>query len=242
MEGVVSAESIGRQHGEETGEKMKENGLKPLAQRLGKWAALAQFGLTLIYAVVLGIGLSLLQTSTEPIRDPYLSAMEIIILLMAPVLILLMASVHTYAAQEHKVLSMTALVLMGICAGLTSCVHFSVLTFTHMSGALAESEWFSFFFSWNWPSVVYVVDILAWDFFFGLSVILAAPIFRGDKPCTSVRRLLLVSGFLSLIGLLGPITGNMAIRMIGVVGYVGVFPWACLLMARVFSRPYSSES
>lgn len=218
------------------------NGLKQWHHQLGALAALGQFGLTVIYAVVLGIGLSLLQSGTEPIRDPYLSAMEVIIILMAPVLVLLMTAIHTYADQEHKAISMTALILMGICAGITCSVHFSVLTFAHMPGTLAEEDWFSFFFSWNWPSVVYVLDILAWDFFFGLSLIFAAPIFRGDKLCSAIRLLLLTSGVLSLVGLLGPITGSMALRMIGVVGYVGVFPWACLLMAKVFSRPYTNGS
>jgi hypothetical protein len=32
-------------------------------------------------------------------------------------------------------------------------------------------------FSFNWPSVPYALDILAWDYCFGLALLLAAPVF-----------------------------------------------------------------
>ena len=64
----------------------------------------------------------------------------------------------------------------------------------------------------------------------------AAPVFKGDRLKESVRILMIMSGVLSLAGLIGPIVGNMQIRNIGIVGYVGVFSIVCLLLAKVFSR------
>jgi hypothetical protein len=37
-------------------------------------------------------------------------------------------------------------------------------------------------FSFNWPWVPYALEILAWDYCFGLALLLVAPVFRGG-PC-----------------------------------------------------------
>ena len=46
----------------------------------------------------------------------------------------------------------------------------------------------------------------------------------------------MASGALALAGLSGVVAGDMRLRMIGVVGYVGVFPVAAVLMALLFHR------
>jgi hypothetical protein len=92
------------------------------------------------------------------------------------------------------------------------------------------------FLSFKWPSIAYALDILAWDVFFALSVLSAAPVFSGNHLATSIRALLLASGALALAGLSGVIFGDMQLRNIGVVGYAGVFPVAALLLAILFHR------
>jgi hypothetical protein len=37
------------------------------------------------------------------------------------------------------------------------------------------------FLSFKWPSVSYALTILAWDVFFALSVLFAAPVFGGNS-------------------------------------------------------------
>jgi hypothetical protein len=92
-------------------------------------------------------------------------------------------------------------------------------------------------FSWEWPSVDYVLDIVAWDWFFGLSMLLAAPVFKGGgRLHTSVRAAMILSGTLSIAGLLGAALGDMQLRGIGIAGYAGVFPVVCVLLALIFSR------
>lgn len=89
----------------------------------------------------------------------------------------------------------------------------------------------------KWPSVGYALDILAWDVFFALSVLFAAPVFSGSRRlAAAIRALLIVSGALALAGLSGVITGNMQLRNIGIIGYVGIFPIAALLVAAMFHR------
>ena len=46
--------------------------------------------------------------------------------------------------------------------------------------------------------------------------------------------LLIVSGVLALAGLSGLALGDMRLRNLGVLGYVGVFPIAAALLARLF--------
>ena len=82
--------------------------------------------------------------------------------------------------------------------------------------------------------MAYMLDILAWDVFFALAVLFAQLAFSGSRLAAWVRVLMIVSGVLALAGLSGVIADNMQLRNIGVLGYVGVFPVATALLARLF--------
>ena len=92
------------------------------------------------------------------------------------------------------------------------------------------------FLSFEWPSVVYALDILAWDVFFAFAVLFAAPVFSGSRLALSVRYCMITSGVLALAGLSGVVTGDMGLRNIGIVGYLGVFLITVVLLAVVFHR------
>jgi hypothetical protein len=94
-------------------------------------------------------------------------------------------------------------------------------------------------FSFNWPSVAYALDILAWDYCFGLALLLAAPVFTGGPAESAVRTGMMLAGILCLAGLLGVLTANMQISNVGIAGYGVAFPVVTLLMARVFTRERS---
>ena len=49
----------------------------------------------------------------------------------------------------------------------------------------------------------------------------AAPVFGGSRLAVSIRVLMIVSGVLALVGLSGVVAGDMQLRNIGIVGYVG---------------------
>ena len=53
--------------------------------------------------------------------------------------------------------------------------------------------------------------------------------------------MLIASGVLALAGLSGVVLGDMRLRAIGIVGYVGVFPVAALLLAILFRRTVPHE-
>ena len=80
------------------------------------------------------------------------------------------------------------------------------------------------------------LDILAWDVFFALSVLFAAPVFSGKRLATWNRVLLVAGGVLALVlaGLNGVIADDMQLRDIGIIGYAGVFPVVALLLVTLF--------
>jgi hypothetical protein len=95
------------------------------------------------------------------------------------------------------------------------------------------------FLSYKWPSVIYTVDILAWDWFYGLSLLFAALVFKGGRLQTAVRIAMAVSGVLSIGGLIFLPFGDIQLRMIGILGYAGLSPVVYLLVAIVLGRAES---
>jgi hypothetical protein len=90
--------------------------------------------------------------------------------------------------------------------------------------------------------VVYALDILGWDVFFALSMLFAAPVLSGGRLATLIRVLMIASGVLALAGLSGVAVGDMQLRNIGIVGYVGVFLVVAALLAVLFYRTEPQES
>jgi hypothetical protein len=204
-------------------------------RRVAIWSALGTCFFGLLYTPTLVAGFVSAGNVTDPLTDPFLGILEIQIILMAPFMVLMMVAVHGYAPRGTKMYSFSALGFMILCAGLTTCVHFVELTVARRIDPTSMPAYFRLF-SWEWPSVDYALDIVAWDWFFGLSMLLAAPVFKGGKLHTSVRACMILSGTLSIAGLLGAALGDMQLRGIGIAGYAGVFPVVCLLLALVFSR------
>jgi hypothetical protein len=211
------------------------------ARSLGIFSAAATVILLVAYAVTLGVGLASLESPQQPIGDPMFTILEVLIIVMMPAMVALMAAVHAWAPMQAKTLTLTSLVFMGLLAGVTSVVHFCVLTLSRQP-EFTEQPWLPLVFPFAWPSVVYALDILAWDVFFPLSMLFAAPAIRGTRLATWVRVLMIASGVLSLAGLSGVVTGNMQLRNIGIVGYVGVFLFVAALLAILFYRTTPQEA
>lgn len=214
---------------------MFHEGFTPQHRKIGRAAAWAVSFLLVVYAVTTVLGFLSLKSPLDPIGDPYFSIMELLTVLIAPLLVLSMIAVHAYASPEVKVYSLSALVFMVILAGITSCVHFVILTAGHQIEATGLT-WIPLFLSFKWPSVVYALDILAWDWFFALSMLFAAPVFKGGRLETAVRVLMIISGVLSLAGLIGVPLSDMQIRNIGIIGYALVAIVVFLLLGIVFDR------
>jgi hypothetical protein len=192
-------------------------------RRLGSWSAFAVFLIGVIYIAALALGFAT-HGLEEPITDPLLAVMEVLTILSAMALLVMMAAIHSFASMERKICGSIALGFMTIVTGTTSAVHFVELTAARQLGTG----------SIVWPSTTYAVELLAWNLFLGLSLLFAAPIFEGDDLQRHVRRGLRISGALCVAGVLGPVVGNMRLQLVGVLGYAGILPLVCFILARLF--------
>lgn len=193
--------------------------------RLGSWSAVAVLLISVAYLVTLGIGVAV-HGLAEPIVDPILAVMEVLTLMSAPPMVVVMAAIHDYAPVNRKIFGLIALAFTILFAGATSVVHFVELTALRQLGSRAIV----------WPSPAYAVELLAWNLFLGLALLFAAPVFDGGGPERSVRRGLLVGGVLCVAGIVGPAVGNMRLQLVGVLGYAGVLPVVCFMLARLFRQ------
>jgi hypothetical protein len=200
---------------------------------IGAWSARAIFFLEVVYVVVFVVGFASLGNTSDPLPDPYLAIGEVIILVMAPIMVALMLAIHQCAPNRAKPFTQVALGWMMAAAALTTVVHFVLLTVARHINATAFPG-FARIFDFEWPSTFYAIDIVAWDVFFGLSLLFAVPAFAHRADATLVRRGLVSSGSMCLIGLIGPFANVLAWRTIGILGYTVVFGLTCLPLSRAF--------
>jgi hypothetical protein len=199
---------------------------------IGRAAAWAVFCLGMMYAVTTVLGFRSLQLPDDAIGDPFFTIMELLIIFISPLMIISMVAVHAYAPPDTKVFSLTALIFTILMGGITSSIHFAILTMSRQPEATSVSWLLSF----KWPSVAYTLDILAWDWFFAFSMLFAAPVFRVGRLEQTVRMLMIVSGVLSLAGLIGVTLANMQVRNVGIISYGVVAPVVFLLLGIVFDQ------
>ena len=177
-------------------------------RRLGSWLARASFGIGVAYVIVFVVGFSSMGDLSKPLKDPYLPIAEILIVILAPILVLLMVVVHECAPARARIYSGTAVCWMMLTAGFTMTVHLVLLMGARRIDP-ASLQGFQNFFGWHWPSVFYSIDIVAWDVFFGLALLFAAPVFHVSRHFAA-RNGLLAAGALSLIGTVGPAINHIA--------------------------------
>src|SRR6202022_1154324 len=152
----------------------------PRSRLLGIFAGWTLFSMGIAYVVTMVAGFVAAGNLTDPVKDPHLAIMELLILVQAPMIIVMFGVIHAAAGRANRVLSPSAFALFCLMAGITISVHFVLLTFGRQVSAAAVPG-FTQLFSWQWPSVFYALDILAWDFCFGLSLLAPAPIFGGNR-------------------------------------------------------------
>lgn len=214
---------------------MSHEGFTAQHRIIGMVAAWVGFAVMQVYSLVSGLGFLSLKTPQDAIGTPYLPLMALLLVLMAPLMVVTMIAVHAYAAPEHKVYSMAALVFMILLAGITSSVNFAVLVVSSQAD-VAGAPWLSLFLPYKWPAVAYAMDIFAWDWFYALSVLCGAMVFREGRLAQLTRLVMVLSGGLSLIGLIVlPFAAQLALG-ISIVGWGVAGSVVLLLWAIVFGR------
>lgn len=211
----------------------------PRSQRLGIASADAVAAIGLAYLAVLAIGFATLPAPDRPIIDPWFTALELLILAEAPAIVLLMASLLAAVPPDRKSFALLALAFATITATLTTAVHSAILLLARHP-ALADADGLRRALSFEWPSAAYVLDVLAWDFWFALAAGVAAIALPSRPGLRIARGLLAGSAALAAAGLSGAATGDMALRNVGILGYGVMFPMAAFALGRAFRRASAS--
>jgi hypothetical protein len=208
---------------------------RSITLRIGAVSGTAVAGLCAIYAAALVVGLLTLPAPHVQIQDPWFTLMEVLILLIAPSMVAFSIAIQAWVPGEHRVLGSIAIVFLSICAAITMAVHMVVLVASRHP-LFGDSAAMQALFSFQWPSVVYVLDILAWDVAFPIGALAAALAIPRSTQTMAVRRLLFWSAALAFAGLIGVPLDDMQLRNIGVLGYAFLFPIAAGIMAVVFQK------
>ena len=198
--------------------------------QFGLRSAWANFVLFVFYDLVVITGIVIGQ---GVLQEPYLALAEVMTLVSAPLLILLMVAIHECAPQNAKVFSLTALGWMLLLAGFTIIVHFVNLTLWRQISDQQKID-YERFMGWEWPSMMYAIELVAWHLFFGLATFFAAFSFNGIGKERIVKQGLIITGILCIVGLIGPVIGDLRWRMIGIFGYGILFPIICVYITSIF--------
>jgi hypothetical protein len=215
--------------------------LTPSARLLGVASGAAVALLCLVYLCVLTVGLLTLPSPAHPIQQPWFFLMEVLIIGIAPAMVAFTVALHAGARPDRKSLALASVVFMGMCAVVTCAVHFAILTLGRRAAFAGEPRARQAF-SFEWPSIAYALDILAWDIFFPVAALFAATAVQGTGLAKGVRGLLFGSAVLAFSGLAGAALDSMQIRNIGILGYAVLFPVAAGAMAILLLRTTGANS
>lgn len=199
--------------------------------RLGAFSASVVALVGVLYLGVIGAWVALVRTPADPIGDPYLLLMEVLTILSALGLAGWVQARLLLAPPEARGFALAAFAT-GICASaLTITVHLVQLTAVRQmwkAGVLED-------YRLVWPSPLFAVEYAAWDLFVGLTMIFLG-LAKGLETERRGRIPLLAGGSLCLMGLAGPLSGNMALQTLAVLGYGVLLPLAAYRSIATFRR------
>jgi len=205
----------------------------PRLRVVGIVAAWGTFAINEVYAVLSGI--VFLREGAAVESGPFLSVMALLVVVMGPFLVVSMVAAQAFAASDRRFWGTAALGFMIACVTVTSCVNFLLLMVSSAPELFAES-WRGLFLPCRWPAPAFVLDNFVWDWFFGVAMLLAAPIFGGDRPQRGLRLLMIASGVLCLTGLAWLAVSPDQGVLIGILGWGAAGPLVFVLLANVFTR------
>jgi hypothetical protein len=205
----------------------------PQARKLGIIAAWTAFAVNEVYAIASAMAYVSQGKAVE--SGPYLSVMALLVVLMGPFLLLSMVAIHAYASPDKKTYSLAALIFMTACVTITSCINFLLLMVSSRPELFSEA-WRALFLPCVWPAPAFVLDNFVWDWFFGIAMLMAVPVFSGSRLKNALRWLMVVSGTLCIVGLLWIAVSPAQAIMIGILGWGAAGPFVFVLLGNLFIR------
>jgi hypothetical protein len=168
------------------------------AYALGFWSAvLATIGGIIYFLVILWAMLTGQMTFPPPHWLQLFGG--ILSFLFCPVLVILIACLHTITPVEKKGFSQITLVFTLLFAMAVSINRFVQLGVVRQSMALGQTEGITWFLAYGERSIMFALELLGWGWFLGLAMLFATPIFAARGYQRGLRGLLILYGVLALI-------------------------------------------
>jgi len=174
---------------------------------IGFWSSLITTLGGIIYFLVILV-MILTRQFTFPPSDAIQLFGGIISLIVCPVIVMVMASLHTVTPPEKKIFSQGGLAFTVLFAISVSINRFTQLGVVRQSVASGNVEGLNWFLPYADHSVMFGLEMLGWGWFLGLAMLIAAPIFSGGRLQLWLRWLMVSYGVLGLISAVSYLIGS----------------------------------
>jgi hypothetical protein len=217
--------------------------------KVGLWSAIlsaicgAGYGLAVIIVFATSVQMQSASTAQGWTGiDAYLAAFQPIALLplvpsllLAPAFTALMASIHSYAAEDKKIWSLLGLSFTLIYATMAAMNYMIQLLPVWRSINNGESDGLAMFVSGNPHSIFWA---LAYAYIFmNLAMLFSAMVFTGNRLENRIRRLFILNGVSGLVTLASAFLDSYQFYLIGsLVVWCPIFTAAVICVASLFSR------
>jgi hypothetical protein len=208
-------------------------------RQTGFWSGMVLVILGLVY---LGLVVSMIISGSGfPPPESFQTIFNALILLTAVWMVFFWSTLHQAVSPEKKLFSRVSLLLIVIFAALTSINRYVGLTVVRQSLLSGDTNGLHWFMPYAWPSVMLALEYLAWGFFFGLACLCLVPVFTAGKLERTIRWVLIVTGILSLLALIGQVIGSSALTfdpftLAGTIGWGPGLTTAVALIAVWFRK------
>ena len=194
--------------------KKGERPMSRLSIKLGYWSAVLSVILTIGWFIGLVVATIFFRIPSWTNLADFVAAIRPASLVAAtlaqaaafflgPLSLILFCSLHDYAPDDRKILTRIGLCCMVATMVLGNqmyFVHFNIMRLIASKHALMGLEQFV---EWNPGSAISASGLLAWSFFWGLGLIIVAPIFSGGRLERLLRYTFLICGVCGILGTVG---------------------------------------
>jgi hypothetical protein len=210
---------------------LQNSGRSPASQ-LGFWSALLTTLGGLAYFLLI-LGLILTGQFSLPLAEPVQLFAGVLNFLFCPAIVLVMVSLHAVTPPEKKVFSQGSLAFTLLFAMSVSINRFTQLGVVRGSMGPGIAEGIEWFLPYGDHSVMFGLEMLGWGWFLGLAMLMAAPLFSGDRVQLWLRWLMVAYGVLGLMSAILYLMGSAA-AAIGFVAWGAILPVVTGLLAVYF--------
>lgn len=209
------------------------------AYALGFWSAVIATVMGVLYFLVI-VGAMLTGQMTFPPPAWLQLFGGIISLLFCPVLIIMMACLHTITVAEKKGLSQISLAFTLLFALAVSINRFVQLGVVRQSMALGQTDGVEWFLAYGERSIMFALEMMGWSWFLGLAMIFAVPLFATHGYQRWLRLLLILYGGLALISAIAHLLASPLVALGFVAWGLILFLITALLTVHFQQMRYSS--